>query len=69
MTKLTEAMVVGIRRAYARTRNLPMRSKARISLAKLASNYGMSKTQVWRIIQRKSWKHVHIQRPKSEPNQ
>lgn len=66
--KLTEEMVKGIRRAYARTRDMPVCSKGRNSMSYLAAQYGVSVKQIWRIIHYENWKHVFIKRPKSESN-
>ena len=60
--KLTEGNVIAIRRAYARTKHLPVNSKARVTMSWLAMHYGVSKDTIRNCIHKRYWKHVKVTR-------
>ncbi len=59
---LTPSQVKAIRRSYARTKQLPTTSKARVSYRYLARQYGVTFQQIARIVKRECWKKVYVKR-------
>jgi len=57
MARLTNEQVLAIRSRYAR-RSLRGDRDYRITMAQLAEEFSISKTQVVRILTREHWKHL-----------
>jgi len=53
-SKLTSAKVIELRERYARRYQIGQRT----SIRELAQRFGISMSQVWRILHREVWKHV-----------